>query len=127
MATAKKVAPPAALAVKAVIPARDFDLSKRFYRAIGFVEDWTNGEIAYFKNGATNFLLRADEDAAHAGTVQMQIVVESADEWYEYVRPALATFGLSVDAPVNRPWGSRDFVLTDPSGVRWRITQESLI
>ena len=53
----------------------------------------------------------------------MQILVDSADEWYEYVVPAIVPFGLSPEPPVNRPWGTRDFVLTDPSGVRWRITQ----
>jgi len=127
MATAKKPAAPVALELKALVPARDFDLSKRFYRAIGFNEDWTNGEIAYFKSGTTNFLLRSEEDPTHAQGMQMQIIVESVDEWYEYIRPALESFGMTVDPPANRPWGARDFVLTDPSGVRWRITQHNLI
>jgi len=26
-------------------------------------------------------------------------------------------------APVDQPWGIRDFVLTDPTGVLWRIGQ----
>ena len=123
MVTSKKAAPPAALDINAFIPARDFDLSKRFYRAVGFVEDWTNGEVAFFKNGGTSFLLRAEEDAAYAAGLQMQLVVSSADDWYEHIRPALDQFGVSAEPPVNRPWGTRDFVLTDPSGVRWRITQ----
>jgi len=120
---AKKSTPPVALELKPIIPARDFDLSKRFYRALGFNEDWTNGEVAFFKSGPTGFLLRAQEEAAPANDVQMQIVVESADAWYEHVRPALAQFGVEVAAPVNQPWGSRDFVLADPCGVRWRVTQ----
>ena len=127
MATAKKIAPPTALELKALVPARDFDLSKRFYRAIGFNEDWTNGEIACFKNGNTNFLLRAEENPTHAQGMQMQIVVESVDEWFEFIRPAIASFGVTVEPPVNRPWGARDFVLADPSGVRWRITQLGLL
>jgi catechol 2,3-dioxygenase-like lactoylglutathione lyase family enzyme len=119
----KKSSPPAALDLKAFVPARDFDLSKRFYRAIGFNEDWTNGEVAFFKNGGTGFLLRVEEDPTYALSLQMQIAVESADDWYEYVSPQLGQFGLSANPPVDRPWGARDFVLTDPSGVRWRITQ----
>src|SRR4051812_21857039 len=94
MVTAKKTAPPVALELKALVPARDFDLSKRFYRAIGFNEDWTNGEIAYFKSGNTNFLLRSEEDPTHAPGMQMQIIVESVDEWYEWIRPALAAFDI---------------------------------
>jgi hypothetical protein len=125
MATVKKPTLPAALDLKAIVPARDFDLSKRFYRAVGFQEDWTNGEIALFKNGATSFLLRVEDDPGWATSLQLQIVVDSADDWYEYIRPALERFGLVADPPVNRPWGARDFVLTDPCGVRWRFTEES--
>jgi len=127
MATVKKAAAPVALELKTLVPARDFDLSKRFYRAIGFNEDWTNGEIAYFKNGNINFLLRSEEDPTHAPGMQMQIIVESVDEWYDYIRAALAAFGIDVEPPATRPWGARDFVVTDPSGVRWRITQHNLI
>jgi catechol 2,3-dioxygenase-like lactoylglutathione lyase family enzyme len=123
MATAKRPAPRAALELKTFVPAADFDLSKRFYRAVGFQEDWTNGEVAMFKSGATSFLLRFETDAGYAGGLQMQILVDSVDDWYEHLRQSLEPFGLVPPAPVLRPWGARDFVLTDPSGVRWRVTQ----
>ncbi len=123
MATSRKPPPLAALELKTFVPARDFDLSKRFYRAVGFIEDWTNGEVAMFKNGPTSFLLRAEEDAGYAAGLQMQVVVDSVDEVHEHLRTALDSFGLVPPAPVDRPWGARDFVLVDPSGVRWRITQ----
>jgi hypothetical protein len=74
MATAKRPAPRAALELKTFVPAADFDLSKRFYRAVGFQEDWTNGEVAMFKSGATSFLLRFETDAGYAGGLQMQIL-----------------------------------------------------
>jgi catechol 2,3-dioxygenase-like lactoylglutathione lyase family enzyme len=121
--TVKKLGPHPARELRSIVPARDFDLSKRFYRAIGFVEDWTNGEIAMFKNGATSFLLRSEPDAAYAAGMQMQLVVDSADDWYTHVASVIDPFGITVAAPVDRPWGARDFVLADPSGVRWRITQ----
>ena len=123
MATARLGAPAGALELKTFVPARDFDLSKRFYRAIGFHEDWTNGEIAFFKNGATCFLLRFEVDAGYAMGLQLQLIVDSVDDWNAHVRAAIGQFGLSVDPPTERPWGARDFVLTDPSGVRWRVTQ----
>jgi hypothetical protein len=129
MATALKPQPLAALELKTFIPARDFDLSKRFYRAVGFHEDWTNGEVALFKNGETSFLLRSDVEAgAYAAGMQMQVIVASVDAVYEHCRMVLEAFGLVPQAPANRPWGTRDFVLVDPSGVRWRVVQaDSLI
>lgn len=30
-------------------------------------------------------------------------------------------YGVRADPPEDRPWGMRDFVLIDPSGVLWRI------
>jgi uncharacterized glyoxalase superfamily protein PhnB len=123
MVTQKKSSPPVALELKPIIPARDFDLSKRFYRAIGFNEDWTNGEVAFFKSGDTSFLLRVEDDPGPPSKLQMQIIVDSADAWYEHVKAALEQFGMGVPAPVTQPWGARDFVITDPTGVRWRITQ----
>jgi hypothetical protein len=32
-------------------------------------------------------------------------------------------YGVSAKAPVDKPWGIRDFVITDPTGVLWRIGQ----
>jgi hypothetical protein len=34
-------------------------------------------------------------------------------------------FGVRVDPPAERPWGMRDFPLFDPSGVLWRIAQNT--
>jgi hypothetical protein len=32
-------------------------------------------------------------------------------------------YGLKADAPADRPWAIRDFVIVDPTGVLWRIGQ----
>ena len=34
-------------------------------------------------------------------------------------------YGIRLDAPEQRPWAMRDFVLSDPSGVLWRIAQNT--
>jgi uncharacterized glyoxalase superfamily protein PhnB len=34
-----------------------------------------------------------------------------------------AKYGVMVDPPEDRPWGLRDFVIVDPTGVLWRIGQ----
>jgi hypothetical protein len=32
-------------------------------------------------------------------------------------------YGVNVHPPADRPWGIRDFVIIDPTGVLWRIGQ----
>ena len=39
------------------LPAKDFDLSKRFYEALGFTK-MLDGEVAIFRIGASGFILQ---------------------------------------------------------------------
>jgi uncharacterized glyoxalase superfamily protein PhnB len=40
-------------------------------------------------------------------------------------RKIVEKYGIRAEPPEDRPWKMRDFVLFDPSGVLWRIAQES--
>jgi hypothetical protein len=44
--------------IKAFVPARDFGLSKRFYREIGFIMASEGGGVAYFRCGSSSLLLQ---------------------------------------------------------------------
>jgi uncharacterized glyoxalase superfamily protein PhnB len=37
----------------------------------------------------------------------------------------IAKYGLKAQPPADRPWGMRDFVIVDPTGVLWRIGQNT--
>jgi cephalosporin hydroxylase len=106
---------------KAFVPARDFDLSRRFYKAIGFTEAWGGSDLAEFRHGDSCFLLQKFYVPQHAGNFMMSLLVEDADAWWEHVAPIAATFGKPAEKPADQPWGMRDFPLIDPSGVLWRI------
>lgn len=43
-------------AVRPFLPAKDFELAKRFYEALGFVRE-TDGEVAIFRIGGSSFIL----------------------------------------------------------------------
>ena len=49
---------PAAIEIKAFVPARDFQLSKSFYQERGFTVAWSSEGLAYIRHGATSFLLQ---------------------------------------------------------------------
>jgi catechol 2,3-dioxygenase-like lactoylglutathione lyase family enzyme len=108
---------------KAFVPARDFELSKRFYQAIGFALVWSTAELAYFRHNGSSFLLQNFYVKEHAENFMMHLLVENVDEWWKHITAAVAPFGISVERPADRPWGMRDFPLIDPGGVLWRIGQ----
>jgi uncharacterized glyoxalase superfamily protein PhnB len=109
--------------IKAFVPTKDYELSKRFYEAIGFTCAFADDEIAYFHVGDRSFLLQNFHVVEHTQNFMMHLLVENADDWYAHlVKENIAErFGVRIDAPQDQPWAMRDFVLYDPSGVLWRI------
>ena len=81
--------------------------------------------MAYVRHGSTSFLLQQFYVREHAENFMMHMLVENVDDWYKRVRNSdvQARFGVRVEAPEDRPWQMRDFTLTDPTGVCWRIAQ----
>jgi catechol 2,3-dioxygenase-like lactoylglutathione lyase family enzyme len=108
---------------KAFVPARDFELSKRFYQALGFDLVWSAPGLACLRHQTSSFLLQDFYVREHTDNFQMHLLVEDVDAWWKQVAAASAPFGILVDPPEDRPWGMRDFPLIDPSGVLWRIGQ----
>ena len=114
-----------AIEIKAFVPARDLALSKAFYTALGFEVPWSSDDLAYVRYGPTSFLLQQFFVAAHAGNFQMHLLVENVDGWYAHVVASgvVQRFAIRLEPPQDRPWRLRDFPMTDPAGVLWRIGQ----
>ncbi len=111
--------------IKAFVPARDFGESQAFYVALGFEVPWAGDHLAYVRFGSTSFLLQKFFVPDHANNFMMHLLVENADDWYAHVLASgvVQQFGVRAEEPADRPWGMRDFTLTDPAGVLWRIGQ----
>jgi len=111
--------------IKAFVPAKDFALSKRFYRDIGFTMASDDDGVAYFHHGDASFLLQDYFTEALAGNFMMHLLVEDVDAWHTAITDAgiAARYGVEVGPVELQPWRMRDFVLFDPSGVLWRIAQ----
>lgn len=112
--------------VKAFVPALDFVRSKRFYQDVGFTMASDGDGVAYFHHGTSSFLLQdfcAPE--ALASNFMMHLLVEDVDAWHAQLRAARIAerYGVRLGEIERQPWRMRDFELTDPSGVLWRIAQ----
>jgi uncharacterized glyoxalase superfamily protein PhnB len=56
----------------------------------------------------------------------MHLLVDDVDAWWRHVEAQgiAAKYAAKAGPPQDQPWGIRDFVLTDPTGVLWRIGQD---
>ncbi len=107
------------------LPAKDFELSKRFYETLGF-EKVLDDEVAIFNAGSGGFILQNYYQKEWAENFMMQLIVDDLDAWWEHIT-ALdlpGQFGVPPPkAPAMQPWGLRIAYLVDPSGVLWHIAQ----
>lgn len=111
--------------VKAFVPAKDFELSKRFYQDLGFTMASDGDGVAYFHHGQASFLLQDFCVAEHVQNFMMHLLVASVDDWHRHITDSGLAEKYQVRlGPVElQPWRMRDFVVFDPSGVLWRIAQ----
>lgn len=113
--------------IKAFIPARDFELSRRFYLDLGFEIPWQDEHLAHVRYQNCSFLLQNFYLEDHARNCVMHCLVEGVDDWYAALlqKQLAKTYGVQLSDLENQPWGMREFTLTDPSGVLWRIAQNT--
>jgi catechol 2,3-dioxygenase-like lactoylglutathione lyase family enzyme len=112
--------------IKAFVPAKDFDLSKRFYGDLGFTIAWSSEDLAYLHAGNSSFLLQRFYRKEHADNFMMHLLVEDVAAWWRQVGTGQLAqkYGVRTGPPEDRPWGIRDFTIDDPGGVLWRIGQD---
>jgi hypothetical protein len=114
--------------LKTFVPAKDPELSKKFYADLGFTINWSNEQIAELQIGSFRFLLQKFYVADHAGNFMMSLGVEDAGAWWEHIQKLELPKkypGIMCKPPKMQPWGIRVLYLSDPSGVLWHITDMS--
>ncbi len=111
--------------IKAFVPAKNFEISKGFYRDIGFRMASEGGGVAYFSLDHTSFLLQDFCAESFAENFMMHMLVMDVEAWWNRINESgVATkYGVKLSNIESQPWRMRDFCLTDPSGVLWRIGQ----
>lgn len=111
--------------VRPFMPAKDFDLSKHFYEALGF-EKVLDSEVAIFNAGSGGFILQRAYQKEWAENFMMQLMVDDLDGWWSHILSLdLANrFGVTPPrAPAMQPWGLRVAYVYDPTGVLWHVAE----
>ena len=111
--------------IRAMVPAKDFALSQRFYADLGFECEFVRDSLAGFRLGGSTFLLQDFFVAEHAANFVMVLNLPDLDAFWQGLqrRGLVERYGVRAEPPQRRPWGRVDMTLIDPSGVLWRIAQ----
>lgn len=107
------------------LPARDFELSKRFYEVLGFTKV-LDGEVAIFRIGQSSFILQNYFQKEWADNFMMQLMVDDLDAWWTHISSLDLPRNFGVPAPkppAVQPWGLRVAYVVDPSGVLWHVAE----
>ena len=107
------------------LPAKDFDVSKGFYEALGF-EKLLDSEVAIFRMGSSGLILQRGYQKQWAENFMMQLMVDDLDAWWTYIEGLDLPGRFKVQAPrapAMQPWGLRVAYVYDPAGVLWHVCQ----
>lgn len=114
------------LAIRPFVPAKDFDASKRFYRALGFTLTHEDESIAILKLGSFSFILQNFYVKEFAENCMIQLLVRDVDSWWQKANPSELVDQFSVNAPREpalQSWGMKVGFIFDPSGVLWHVAE----
>ena len=112
-----------AKSIRAFIGAKDFAISRSFYRDLGFEESVVSYNMSYFKTGTLGFYLQDAYVKDWVDNTMIFMEVEDvARQWNDLVALNLPVKYENVRlTPVrNDHWG-RECFLHDPSGVLWHF------
>lgn len=107
------------------LPARDFELSRDFYEALGF-EKLLDADVAIFQIGRSSFILQRYYQREWAENCMMQLMVDDLDAWWAHIQSLdlPGRFGVGAPKPpAMQPWGLRIAYVFDPAGVLWHVAQ----
>lgn len=120
---------PKAEQLRAFVPARDFEMSKRFYLDLGFSILQDTQQLAELSYAGQSFLLQNYFEPAFTGSLMMHLVVPDVSAWWQHV----STRGLEKRYDVRPPEPPREQLLGrrrqrvmffhDPSGILWHVAE----
>jgi hypothetical protein len=112
-----------ALSIRPFIGAKDFELSRNFYRYLGFEEVVLSQQLSVFKTGRFAFYLQDAYVKDWVDNTMVFLEVENTNTfWEELVALNLTEQYKEVKlVPIRvQHWGKECF-LTDPSGILWHF------
>jgi len=116
-----------AISIRPFIGAKNFELSRNFYRDLGFIEIILFHNMSYFKSDGLGFYLQDAYVQDWVDNSMILLEVEDVDRyWKELLALNLTSKyeGVKLTPIRSYDWGKECF-LHDPSGILWHIGEFS--
>src|SRR5262249_50947289 len=109
--------------MRPMLPAKDFEISKRFYLDLGFQARMLTDGLAEMHLGAFSFILQNYYVQQWADNLVIHLFVSDVSLWWDHIvtLDIASHYGVKTRAPQLESWGVRVAGVVDPSGVLWRI------
>lgn len=115
------------ISIQPFIPSgQNYDLARRFFTEIGFVEQWENDGMAGFASGDCRFLLQRYDNQEFSNNLMMKLVVPDLDTWWASIQTKSLECnfpGVKLKPPTSFPWG-REVNFIDLAGVCWHVMEK---
>lgn len=109
--------------LRTFLPSIDFEISKQFYKDLGFDVQWENDEMCIFGSQEYNFFLQKYYQKEWAENVMMQIFVDDLEIAFNVAEELLKSYkNTKIKAIFEADYG-KTFHLIDPAGVLWHFTE----
>ena len=112
-----------AKSIRPFIGAKDYDLSRNFYRDLGFEEKVLDNEMSLFKTGEFGFYLQNAYVQDWIDNTMIFLEVDGVDRFYKELTALDLPNkykGVRLTEVKTLPWGKECFV-HDPSGILWHF------
>jgi hypothetical protein len=111
-------------AMRPMVPAKDFDVSKRFYIELGFQPRPLTDRLVEMQLGVFSFILQDYYVREWADNFVVHVTVSSVALWWDHIvsLDLPARYGVKIQAPELQGWAMVAGV-TDPCGVLWRFAE----
>jgi hypothetical protein len=109
--------------IRPFIGSDDFENSKRFYKLLGFKENWSSINMSYFDMDGFGFYLQDAHVQDWIDNSMLFLEVPDLEKEYSHISSLNLpdTFEkVKLSEIIHNDWGS-EFFLHDPSGVLWHI------
>jgi hypothetical protein len=111
-------------AMRPMVPAKNFEISKRFYVELGFQPRALTDRLVEMQLGVFSFILQAYYVREWADNFVVPVTVSDVGLWWDHIMSLdlPARYGVKTQAPESQGWAVVAG-LTDPSGVLWRFAE----
>tara|TARA_R110001592_G_C12871127_1_gene723773 strand:- start:106 stop:456 length:351 start_codon:yes stop_codon:yes gene_type:complete len=107
--------------IRVFIPSKDYEVSKTFYKSLGFSMAEANENLTIFENGGSTFFLQRYFNQQFAENLMLQLIVADIEEAFKTIS-GLTHPNIRYEPIKDERWG-RVIYLWGPAGELLHITQ----